>query len=124
MRYRSEIIINLPVEQVAELINDPENLFHWMEDLLRYETLSVTTGEVGSQTKLVFKRGKNEMIMIETILLKALPNRIDYTYDTDGVHNIVDNHFIAVTPLSTKWIAENQFRFDSCYMKILGVLMP
>jgi hypothetical protein len=44
MKYTTEIDIELPREQVIELLNNPENMKYWQRRLLSYEELMGTPG--------------------------------------------------------------------------------
>lgn len=49
MEYRNEVTINLPVDRVIELMDDPENMKEWQPGLLRYELLSDNPHEEGAK---------------------------------------------------------------------------
>ena len=124
MKYSKEVDIELPVDKVLELMQDPENMKHWQPDLLGYEPLDDNTGEVGSQMKLRFRMGKREIEMIETVLEKDLPKKLVLEYTTNGVNNVNTNVFQQISENKTKWIQKNEFQFKSIPMKIFGFLMP
>ena len=123
MNYTVEIDINLPRERVIELFDDPNNMPKWQTGLLSFEPLTGTPGHEGAKSKLIFKMGKSDIEMVETITRRELPDYFDGTYDTKGVFNIVKNRFIEVGPNKTRWESENEFQFTSLMMKVMGVLM-
>ncbi|MFC5269841.1 SRPBCC family protein [Adhaeribacter terreus] len=123
MKYTNEIELNLPLNRVIELFDDPENLKHWQPGLQSFEHISGTPGQVGAKSRLKYKMGNREIEMIETILKRDLPHAFDGTYEAKGVYNIVSNKFIPLGPNKTKWVAENEFRFSG-FMKLMGWLMP
>ena len=88
MKYSTEIIIDQPREKVIKKLDSVENLKHWQRGLLKAEPLSGELGAEGSKMELHYKMGKRELVMIETILKRELPNKFHATYDTKGVHNI------------------------------------
>lgn len=122
MKYTVDIEIDRPREEVAALIDDPENLPKWQRGLLSIEPLEGAPREVGSTSQLTFRMGKRTMEMKETILVHDLPDEFSCTYDAKGVHNVVRNRFFEVGPGKTRWESENEFQFRGL-MKILGVLM-
>ena len=123
MKYTVQIDINLPREQVIELFDDPDNLAKWQKGLLSFEHLSGESGQPGAKSRLVFKFGKGNMEMIETITKKNLPNEFDGTYDAPGVFNVVKNRFIVINENCTRWESENEFRFTTIMMKFMGFFM-
>lgn len=123
MKYTQSIIINKPLDEVVQLFDSVDNLYEWMEGLQSFEPLTGTPGEVGSTAKLVFKMGKRELEMIETITAKNLPEEFSGTYDAKGVHNIVRNFFEQVDEHTTKHTADNEFQFKG-FMKVIAFLIP
>lgn len=123
MKYTSEIEINQPIDKVINLFDNADNMKKWMEGLQSFEHLSGTPGQVGAKSKLVFKMGKRELEMIETITVKDLPREFSGSYEAKGVFNIVKNKFIALPDNRTRYISEQEFQFKG-FMKLFGLLMP
>lgn len=123
MKYVAEITINLSRDKFIELFDAPENTPKWQEGLLSFEPLSGTQGQPGAKAKLVFQMGNRRVEMVETITKRNLPLEFDGTYETDGVFNVVKNRFIALSPNETKWESENEFKFTTLFMKMMGVAM-
>jgi uncharacterized membrane protein len=122
MKYSAEIEINKPVDKVVELFDNPENMKKWMEGLQSFEHISGKPGEVGAKSRLKFKMGKREMEMIETILVRNLPDEFSGTYEAKGAYNIVKNRFIALPGNKTKYMNEQEFQFKG-FMKIMAFIM-
>lgn len=120
MKYHVETVIDVPRHQVIELFDDPENLKAWNQDLETFEHLDGEPGAVGARSRLVF--GKIEMI--ETIVSRDLPERFAATYETDSVHNLVENRFVDLDGERTRWEMDNEFRFDAFWMKAMAKLAP
>ena len=123
MKYTSAIEINLPIEKVITLFDNPDNLSKWMKGLQSFEHISGVTGQPGAKARLKFKMGNREIEMIETILVRNLPEEFSGTYEAKGVFNIVRNKFVALDSNKTKYISEQEFRFSG-FMNIIGWLMP
>jgi len=70
MKYKVEIITNLPRAPVIELFDNSENLKKWQPGLKSFEHLSQKPGEVGAKSKLEFLMGKREIEIIETKTVK------------------------------------------------------
>lgn len=123
MKYTVSIDIDRPIDKVIELFDNPDNLKKWMEGLQSFEHLSGTPGEVGARSKLVYKMGKRDIEMIETVTVRKLPQEFSGTYEADGVFNIVKNKFEKISDTKTKYITEQEFEFKGM-MKYFAFLMP
>ena len=122
MHYKIEIIINLPRERVIELFDSFENLKKWQEGLISFEHLSGEPGQPGAKTHLHYQMGRRNIEMIETILVRDLPDEFSGTYDAKGVHNIVRNYFYDQGE-TTRWVIDTEFQFNGM-MRIMSFFMP
>lgn len=122
MKYKVEIDIDLPRAKVIELFDSTENLYKWQEGLQSFDHVSGEPGQAGAKSRMVFKMGKREMEMFETITTRNLPDEFNGVYDAKGVHNVVMNRFVEVSPEKTRWESENEFQFSG-FMKVIGFLM-
>lgn len=119
-----DINIDMPVDKVVELLNNPDNLYKWMDGLVSLEHLEGTPGRTGAKSKLKFKIGKREIGMIETIQISNLPEELNVEYHADGTQNRV---IVSLEPLpggKTKYITQQEFKFTGLFMKLMGFLMP
>jgi len=123
MKYTNEVSIDLQIKRVIELFDSEENLFEWQPELISFEHLSGNKGEVGAKSKLLYKMGKREVEMTETITHKNLPEAFNLVYEAKGVWNEMNNSFIEVEPSKTKWVSHSEFRFAG-FMKLIAFLMP
>lgn len=125
MKYTTEVIIDLPREEVIRKLDNPENMKHWQRGLVGYKQLNEKDpGAVGAQMELEYKMGKREMVMTETITKYNFPEEFHANYDAKGVHNIQQNYFHEIDSNTTKWVSESEFQFASFGMKLFGWLMP
>lgn len=123
MKYKTEIEINLPIDEVIGLFDNPDNMKHWQPELISSEHLSGTPGQVGAKSKLQYKMGKRNVEMIETITTRNLPSEFSGIYEAKGVKNIIVNHFTSLSADKTKWAIENEFQMKGM-MRLMGILMP
>ncbi|ASS49949.1 MAG: hypothetical protein A3D31_10255 [Candidatus Fluviicola riflensis] len=123
MRYTVSIDINAPLDEVITRFDDPEKMKEWMTGLVSFETIEGEPGQVGAKSKLVFKMGKRDMEMIETITERNLPERFAGYYEVKGVYNEVGNGFEAVGENITRYTSDQFFKFKGG-MKIIGFLFP
>jgi carbon monoxide dehydrogenase subunit G len=123
MKYTTEIQIDLPVEEVTALFDNPDNLKYWQPGLQSFEPISGTPGQPGAKSRLKFKMRRRVIEMIETVTVRNLPVEFSGTYEAKGVLNMVTNRFVPIAENKTRYITEQEFQFSGI-MKIIGVLMP
>jgi len=121
MRYTLEITIDAPREKVVELFTDPAHFKEWQPGLERYELVSGRQAQVGAKAKVTTRTGNRTMQMTETVQSNTLPDELGVVYETAGVWNRNVNHFFADSPDSTRWVSENEFRFEGV-RKALGLI--
>ncbi len=124
MKYTSEIIINLPREEVIRKLDNPENMKHWQRGLVNYKLLDGTPGKEGAKMELEYQMGKRNMVLVETITKNDFPAEFHANYDTKGVHNVQQNFFHETPEGGTRWVSESEFQFAGFGMKLMGFLMP
>lgn len=122
-KYNNEVEINVPIAKVIELFNDSDNLIKWQPGFISMTHLSGDLGEVGSTYRLLYKMGKRNVEMIETIIVKNLPELYAFTYVAKGVWNEVHNHFEIIDENTTRYWTENEFKMKGM-MRIIAALMP
>lgn len=122
MRYTTEVIINLPRARVIELFDDSENLKKWQPGLESFKHVSGTPGQPGAKSKLLYKTGKREIELIETITSRNLPDEFSGTYEASGVFNTLINRFYEDGPDKTRWVTDSEFKFSGLMM-IMTLLM-
>ena len=124
MKYRTEIIIDLPREEFLAKLDEPENMKHWQRGLKGYKYLSGKPGQDGAKMELHYQIGKRELVLIETVLKRDLPDAFHLSYDTKGTHNIQRNYFEDLDGKQTRWISDSEFEFSGIFMKLMALLMP
>ncbi|MEL6150409.1 MAG: SRPBCC family protein [Chloroflexota bacterium] len=121
MKYETEVTIHLPRERVVTLLDDPNNLSKWQPALRSVEHIEGEVAQPGSKTRLVYDMRGREVVMIETIVSHNLPDEMSFTFEADGVHNMVQNTFYAEGE-RTRWVMGNQFQFSG-FMRVMSLFM-
>ncbi len=122
MHYSVTVEIDLPRDRVIELFDNPDNMPHWQPSLLSFKHLSGEAGQVGATSELQYQMGKREVVMIETITERNLPDTFAGTYETKGVWNQVSNHFVEQEG-KTLWTLNTVFKCTGM-LRIMAWLMP
>lgn len=121
MKYKVELMIDVPRSRMLELFEDMEFMKKWQVGFDSLTVIEGKPGTVGSKSSLKYLNKGKESEIIETILKKELPDTFNFLYEVKGVRNWANNTFIEKRD-QTLWIAEHEFEFGGL-MKLLG-LMP
>lgn len=112
MRYVQEIVIDAPREKVVRAFTDPDHFAEWQPGLECYELVSGEQSQTGAKAELTTRAGNRVTGMTEVIESNDLPDTLVVIYETHGVWNRIVNTFVAESPDSTRWIEDNEFRFE------------
>lgn len=124
MKYTVEILVRIPLQDFVKKLQNPENLKHWQRGFVSYDVISGYPGDVGSKMKLVYKIGKRDMELLETVIHKQEPNELHVMYDTDGMQNIQENSFEETPKSFTKWTVICEFLPMNFMLRMMTILMP
>jgi len=102
MKYEFEIEINQPRNKVIELFDNQDNMKKWQPGFISFEHLQGEAVQPGAKSKVKYKMGKRDIEMIETIVLRNLPDEFSCTYETGGMWNKEENYFSEISPGKTK----------------------
>ena len=122
MYYSVSVEINLPRDRVIELFDNPDNMPKWQPSLQSFKHLSGDPGQPGATSELIYKMGKRDIVMIETITERNLPQNFAGTYETKGVWNQVANHF-AEQAGKTTWTMNTVFKCSG-FLRVMAFFMP
>jgi len=108
MKFRTEIIIDRNIEDVAMVFGNPENTLKWLEGLRSVNLVSGDLGEVGSKSKVVFDSAAGRMEMTETVTVRDLPCEYATTYEGVGYFSWSHHAFEQIDQNSTRYILEQE----------------
>lgn len=123
MKYTETITINKPRDAVIALFDDPDNLGKWQEGFVSMEHLDGTPGEPGARSRLLYRTGKREIEMVETLEQRDLPERFTAIYEARNVWNRHQNRFEEAGN-ATRWTVTSEFVCTGLFMRALTLLMP
>jgi len=121
MHYSQEVVIDAPRDKVVRLFTDPTHFTEWQPGLECYELIVGEQAQTGARAELTTRAGNRVTGMSETVERNALPDELDVIYETHGVWNRNINQFIVESPTTTRWISDNEFRFQGA-RKALALL--
>ncbi|WP_433279031.1 SRPBCC family protein [Pseudonocardia xinjiangensis] len=133
MKYTVSIEIALPRERVAQLLADPAHLPKWLRGMVLHEPLSGMHGQVGTESRVVMQMGQQKMECTETITRREPANLHGIPRDSvvhfareivaKGMWSDVRDRLTESGPEATLWAQENEYRFSSLPMRLVGPLM-
>lgn len=123
MKYELELTINKPHAEVWRVFDDSENLDRWQPSLTKIERLEGMAGQPGSVARLTFKNGEREYSLVEKIIQREEPHRLDQLYENEFADNTIKNTFLENGNNETHWKVEVEFNFKTLLMRILGPFM-
>lgn len=125
MKFKCSVTIDLPIDRVIQLFDNPNNLKEWQDGFVSFEHLSGTPGETGAKSLIKYKHGKREMELIETITVKNLPEEFSGTYEHKHMDNTLKNSFVALSDQQTRLDCYIHYtKFKAFVPKIMAFLMP
>ena len=125
MKFQCQVDIDLPVEQLLKVWENPDNLVHWQDGFISYEFLEGEPGAVGSTMQFRYKMGRREMVLVEIILENDLPRVFSGRYDAKPMTNTMTNSFESISSSTTRWNTEVEYTRISGFMpKLFALIMP
>jgi hypothetical protein len=133
MKYTVSIEIDLPREEVVQLLADPAHLPKWLRGMVLHEPLSGVHGQVGTKSRVVMQMRQQKMEITETITrrepadLHGIPRDSVVHYDRElvakGMWSAARERFTEAGPETTLWVSENEYRFSGLPMRLLWPVM-
>jgi len=123
-QFTCTVEIGLPLDRVIELFDNVDNLKEWQDGFVSFEHLSGTPGEPGAKSKMIYKVGKREIELIETIIVKCLPREFTGKYEAKSMVNTMTNRFTSIEDKKIRYDAEIEYtKFNGIIPKLIGLFM-
>jgi hypothetical protein len=134
MKYTASIHVDLPREQVIQLLADQANLSKWLRGLIVHEPIHGAPGEVGTKSRVVMQIGGQKYECIETVTrrepaeLRQVSQSAVVHFEREivgeGMWSAARERLTEAGPGQTLWESENEYRFRGLMMRAVGLLMP
>ena len=125
MKFTCTVIIDKPIDQVAELFINPDNLKEYQDGFLGKELVSGTPAQVGAVSKMYYQQGKRKIEMTETVTSNNLPYEFSGSYHHIHMDNTMTNRFTALSENSTQYDAEIEYTaLRGFVIKAIAFLFP
>jgi len=125
MKFTCTVIIEKPINQVAEHFINPDNLKEYQDGFLGKELVSGTPANVGAISKMFYQQGKGKMEITETVTSNNLPHEFSGFYHHIHMDNTMTNRFTSLSENSTQYDAEIEYIvLRGLMVKVLAFLFP
>lgn len=134
MKYTVSIEIAKPLEEVAQLLADPVHIPKWLRGVVLHEPVSGVHGQVGTKSRVVMETGGQKMEATEVITrrepteLRGMPKgsvvHFERELTAEGMWSVARERLTEAAPNTTLWVSENEYRFSSLLMRLVGLFMP
>lgn len=125
MKFKGSIDINQPLEKVAEMFANPDNLGEYQEGFEKKDQISGIKGQDGAVSMMYYKNGKHEMELKETIIANKLPHSFEAFYHHKHMDNTMKCYFAALAEKKTRYEAEVEYtRIDWVMPRLMAILFP
>ena len=125
MKFKCSVEINLPLERVVELFDNPDNLKEWQDGFISYEHMSGNPGEIGAMARMRYKVGSREIELVETIVKNELPYEFTGLYDAKEMTNTMKNTFHVVSEKVTRYDADVEYlKMRGFMVNVMAKLFP
>ena len=125
MKFQCSIIVNQPLDRVVELFANPKYLGEYQDGFVSKQLISGTQGQNGAVSKMLYKDGKREMELTETIVDNQLPEKFEANYHHKHMDNMMRCYFIPQGDHQTLYETEIEYTaFRGFLPKIMATLFP
>ena len=121
MKFYCTTEINKPIDHVSYHFQNPETMKHCQYGFKDIIHLSGDKGQIGSKSKLVYKK----FDLFETIIENNLPHEFVALYEHKHMTNTMKVNFEAVTDSKTGYTSEIEYtQFNGFMIKGMAKLFP
>ena len=125
MNFTCSIEVKKPKQIVANLFANPDYLHKYQDNFISKELISGSEGKNGAVSKMLYKMGKGNMQLTETIIENNLPDSFFAQYHHKHMDNTMRCTFKALNENTTLYSSEIHYTaFRGFIPKSLAILFP
>ena len=122
MKFRSEVDIQKPIDELVVLIQDPDVTLKWLEGLRSVKHLSGELRQPGAVSEVVFDSPAGRMFITETVISNSLPDEYIMRYEGQGYVSYSNYCFEQLSNASTRFIMMQQVELKGAFKLASGLL--
>lgn len=125
MKHSGNIKIHQPLAKVAQFFADPQYLKEYQDGFIKKELIQGEKGTVGAISKMYYRHGNRDMVLIETITKNELPHTFEAHYSHKHMDNTMKCNFIALNEHTTQYEFEYEYtRINWVMPRLMAILFP
>jgi len=122
LKFRSEVEIEKPIEELIVLIQNPEVTLKWLEGLRSVKHVSGELRQPGAISKVVFDSPAGRLLITETVVSNDLPQEYIMRYDGQGYVSYSNYSFEKVSKGSTRFILQQDVELKGALRLVEGLM--
>ena len=103
MKFKSEVEIERPMDELIVLIQNPENTLKWLDGLRSVKHISGDVRQAGAVSKVVFDSPAGRLRITETVICNELPDEYIMKYEGSGYIGYSNYTFQKLSDGSTRF---------------------
>jgi len=122
LKFRSEVEIEKPIEELIVLIQNPEVTLKWLQGLRSVKHVSGELRQPGAISKVVFDSPAGRLLITETVVSNDLPQEYIMRYDGQGYVSYSNYSFEKVSKGSTRFILQQDVELKGALRLVEGLM--
>ena len=125
MKYKGSVEINKSRDIVVKYFQDPEYMGEYQDGFVSKKVIEGSQGQDGAVSEMVYKYGKHDMHMTETIKSNRLPDSFEAFYQHKDMDNTMLCTFTSLDENRTRYDYEFEYvRMEWFMPKLIAILFP
>ena len=125
MKFKGFVDIDKPRDEVARYFADPAYLGEYQDGFVSKELQQGEEGQEGAVSRMLYKYGKRELELIETIKSNNLPESFEAFYHHKHMDNYMRCKFVPISDFTTRYEYEFEYtRINWLMPKLMAILFP
>ena len=125
MKFSGSVEIAKPRSVVVNYFQDPSYLGEYQDGFVSKELLKGDAGKTGAVSRMLYKYGKRDMELTETITNNQLPDLFEGSYHHMHMDNTMKCRFIEIDADHTRYEYEFEYTRINWFMpKLISILFP
>ncbi len=125
MKHKGALVINQPRSIVTDLFINSDYNKEYQDGFIKKELISGTKNQNGAKSKMYYKYGNRDMILIEIITKNNLPDSFEANYYHKHMENTMKCTFIEISDTQTRYVYEYEYtRINWFIPKLMAILFP
>ncbi|MCK5325884.1 MAG: SRPBCC family protein [Woeseiaceae bacterium] len=120
MKFSIDIVIDVSLDAVWQLFDNPDNMKKWQPTLESFTHKSGDPGQSGAVAELIYDEKGRKIPIIETVTERREPHFMAGTYESAMGKAIIVNHFEEVEENRTRWVMYTNHTFNGIF-KLLSI---